>query len=241
MNKEELKEGLTAAFEKADTEKTGKVTLKQFQEILLATGEDEGDRKSYQNKGFVDGIMFALDVNEDGELTLEEIMKFADGMTDEMAIKSLKRWCENGDKDKDGFLTAKELQGVLMMMVPDEDESEIKDMIDFMIRMCGHNGSKKIKADVVVQWFTNPDEIDNNNDPKEKAKVMFRMFDTNLDGYLDKKELVGYMNQLSDDKEEDKEGDEAIGMLMKMMIAKFDEDEDGKLNYEEFEKFLEEN
>ena len=30
-------------------------------------------------------------------------------------------------------------------------------------------------------------------------------------------------------------------MLMKMMIAKFDEDEDGKLNYEEFEKFLEEN
>ena len=49
------------------------------------------------------------------------------------------------------------------------------------------------------------------------------------------------MNQLSDDKEEDKEGDAAIGMLMKMMIAKFDEDEDGKLNYEEFEKFLEEN
>jgi len=235
MNKEEL----TAAFEKADTEKTGKVTLKQFQEILLATGEDEEDRKSYQNKGFVDGIMFALDVNEDGELTLEEIMKFADGMTDEMAIKSLKRWVEKGDKDKDGFLTAKELKGVLMMMVPDEDESEIKDMIDFMIRLCGHNGSKKIKGDVVVQWFTNPDEIDNNNDPKEKAKVMFRMFDTNLDGYLDKKELVGYMNQLSGDDEEDKEGDAAVAMLMKMMIAEFDEDEDGKLSYEEFEKLME--
>merc|ERR1711915_787854 len=107
MNKEELKEGLTAAFEKTWAEKTGKVSLKQFQEILLATGEDEGDRKSYQNKGFVDGIMFALDVNEDGELTLEEIMKFADGMTDEMAIKSLKRWYLNskraeGCSDDDG-------------------------------------------------------------------------------------------------------------------------------------------
>jgi len=234
MNKEKLKE----AFEKADAEKTGKVTLKQFQEILLASMEDEDERKMCQNKGFVDGIMFALDVNEDGELTLEEIMKYADGFTEEQAIKSLKRWLENGDKDKDGFLTAKELKGVLMMMQPGEDESEMEDMIDFMIRMCGHNGSKKIKADAVVQFFTNPDEVDN-NDPKEKAKVMFRMFDTNLDGYLDKKELVGYMNQLSGDEEEDKEGDAALGMLMKMMIAEFDEDEDGKLSYEEFEKLME--
>merc|ERR1712198_152826 len=213
MDKEKLKE----AFEKADAEKTGKVTLKQFQEILLASMEDEDERKMCQNQGFVDGIMFALDVNEDGELTLEEIMKYADGFTEEQAIKSLKRWLENGDKDKDGFLTAKELKGVLMMMQPGEDESETEDMIDFMIRMCGHN------------------------DSKEKAKVMFRMFDTNLDGYLDKKELVGYMNQLSGDDEEDKEGDKAMEMLMKMMIAKFDEDEDGKLNFEEFEKFLEEN
>ena len=234
------KEKLTEAFEKADTEKTGKITLKQLQEILLATGEYEEDKKMYQSKGLVDGLLFALDDNEDGELTLEELLKFAgDGMDDEMGVKMFKRCVENADKDKDGFLTAKELKVMMLMMQLEEDEKELEEMIDFMIRMCSYDGSKKVKADVVVQYFTNPDEID--NDPKEKAKVMFRMFDTNLDGYLDKKELVGYMNQLSDDMEEDKEGDAAIGMLMKMMIAKFDEDEDGKLNYEEFEKFLEEN
>ena len=42
------KEKLTEAFEKADTEKTGKITLKQLQEILLATGECEDEKKMYQ-------------------------------------------------------------------------------------------------------------------------------------------------------------------------------------------------
>merc|ERR1712215_393869 len=236
------KEELTEAFEKADKEKTGKITLKQFQEVLIATEEYESDKKMYKNKGMVDALLFALDDNEDGELTLQELLKLADsGMDDEMGVKMFKRLVENADKDKDGFLTAKELKVMMLMMEPGEDDEEIEDMVDFMRRMCSHDGSKKVKADVVVQFFINPDEIEKSNDAKEKAKVMFRMFDTNLDGYIDKKELAGYMNQLSDDKEEDKEGDAAIGMLMKMMIAKFDEDEDGKLNYEEFEEFLEEN
>merc|ERR1712198_227825 len=209
------KEKLTEAFEKADKEKTGKITLKQFQEVLIATQEFESDKRMYQNKGMVDALLFALDDNEDGELTLQELLKYAgNDMDDEMGVKMCKRLIDNADKDKDGFLTAKEMKVLMLMMQPDEDEKELEEMISFMIRMLSRDGSKK-------------------------AKVMFRMFDTNLDGYLDKKELVGYMNQLSGDDEEDKEGDAALGMLMKMMIAKFDEDEDGQLNFEEFEKLME--
>merc|ERR1712198_558002 len=214
------KEKLTEAFEKADKEKTGKITLKQFQEVLIATEEYESDKRMYQNKGMVDALLFALDDNEDGELTLQELLKYAgNDMDDEMGVKMFKRLIDNADKDK----------------------KELEEMISFMIRMLSRDGSKKVKADVVLKYFTNPDEDNEDDDPKEKAKVMFRMFDTNLDGYLDKKELVGYMNQLSGDDEEDKEGDKAMEMLMKMMIAEFDEDEDGQLNFEEFEKFLEEN
>jgi len=235
------KEALTEAFEKADKEKTGKITLKQFQEVLIATEKYESDKKMYKNKGMVDALLFALDDNEDGELTLQELLKLADsGMDDEMGVKMFKRLVDNADKDKDGFLTAKEMKVMMLMMQPDEDEKELEEMISFMIRMMSRDGSKKVKTDVVVKYFTNDDD-EKDEDPKEKAKVMFRMFDTNLDGYLDKKELVGYMNHLSGDDEEDKEGDKALEMLMKMMIAKFDEDEDGKLNFEEFEKFLEEN
>merc|ERR1711915_1170368 len=235
------KEALTEAFEKADKEKTGKITLKQFQEVLIATEKYESDKKMYQSKGMVDALLFALDDNEDGELTLQELLKLADsGMDDEMGVKMFKRLVDNADKDKDGFFTAKEMKVMMLMMQPDEDEKELEEMINFMIRMMSRDGSKKVKTDVVVKYFTNDDD-EKDEDPKEKAKVMFRMFDTNLDGYLDKKELVGYMNHLSGDDEEDKEGDKALEMLMKMMIAKFDEDEDGKLNFEEFEKFLEEN
>jgi len=236
------KDTLTEAFEKADTEKTGKITLKQLQDILLATEEHKEEKQLCKNKGFVDAIFFSLDDNEDGVLTLEELLKYAnENMGERNDAKMFKRLVENADKDKDGFLTAKELKVMMLMMEPGEDDEEIEDMVDFMIRMCSHDGSKKVKADVVVQFFINPDEIEKSNDPKEKAKVMFRMFDTNLDGYIDKKELAGYMNEFSDDKEEDKEAKDAIGMLMKMIIAMYDEDEDGKLNYEEFEKFLEKN
>jgi len=230
------KEKLTEAFEKADTEKTGKITLKQLQEILLATGECEDEKKMYQNKGFVDGLLFALDDNEDGELTLEELLKYAgDDMTEEMGVKMIKRLVENADKDKDGFLTAKELKVLLMMLQPNEDEKRFEDMIDTIIRMCSHDGSRKVKPDAVVQFFTDPRELEKSRDPKKKAEVMFKMFDTNLDGYIDKKELAIYLKEFPDDKEDDKE---MIEMMMSFTIAMYDEDEDGKLNYEEFQKFL---
>ena len=122
------REKLTEAFEKADTEKTGKITLKQLQEILLATGECEDEKKMYQNKGFVDGLLCALDDNEDGELTLEELLKYAgdgDDMTDEMGVTMFKKCVENNDKDKDDFLTSKELKILILMLQPGEDEKEL--------------------------------------------------------------------------------------------------------------------
>merc|ERR1711872_888351 len=191
------KEKLTEAFEKIDTEKTGKVNLEQFQEILLAAGDDEDEIMMYQDKGMVDALLFAY------------------------------------DEDEDGFLTAKELKRFLMMLNPSEDDEEyIEHKVKVMIKMCCHDGSKKVKADVVVQFIIDPDSI--NNDPKEKAKVIFKMLDTNADGFLDKKELLGYMKQwMTDDEEEDME---VTAIVTKMMTAGLDED--GKLNFEEFKKIL---
>jgi len=227
------KEKLTEAFEKIDTEKTGKVNLEQFQEILLAAGDDEDEIKMYQDKGMVDALLFAYDENEDGMISIEELLKISDYMDDEISTKILKRCLENADKDKDGFLTAKELKRFLMMLNPSEDDEEyIEHKVKVMIKMCCHDGSKKVKADVVVQFIIDPDSI--NNDPKEKAKVIFKMLDTNADGFLDKKELLGYMKQwMTDDEEEDME---VTAIVTKMMTAGLDED--GKLNFEEFEKIL---
>jgi len=232
------KEKLMKAFEKVDTEKTGKVDLKQFQEILLSTGDSEDKRKMYQNKGLVDALLFAFDENEDGMLTLEELLKFSGEMTDELTIKMLKRCVENANKDKNGFLTATELKGLLMMLQPRDDEKYLEDQINLLIKMCSHDGSKKVKPDEVVQYLINLDEI--KKDPKEKAKVIFRMFDTNSDGYIDVREFYVYIYHVAGMEEEAKERDRGMENLMKIVIAEFDKDGDEKLNFEEFEKFLEE-
>ena len=56
-------------------------------------------------------------------------------------------------------------------------------------------------------------------------KGAFRAYDTNGDGYLDKKELTEVM-KLS--------GAPTDPKMMRMTMAMFDQDEDGKLNYQEF-------
>merc|ERR1711915_85833 len=228
------KENLIEAFEKIDEEKTGKINLEQLQEILLAAATDEDEILSYQNKGMVDALLFAYDENEDGMLSLEELLKMDDYMDDEISIKIIKRCVEHSDKDKDGFLTAKELKGFLMMLNPGEDDEKyIEHKVKVMTKMCCHDFSRKVKADVVVQFIIDPDEI--NIDPKEIAKAMFRMLDTNADGFLDKKELLGYMKRwMSDDEEEDME---VMAIVTKMTTAGFDED--GKVNFEEFKKIME--
>jgi len=229
------KENLIEAFEKIDTEKTGKVNLEQLQEILLAAATDEDEILSYQDKRMVDALLFAYDENEDGMLSLEELLKMDDYMDDEISIKIAKRCIEHADKDKDGFLTAKELKDFLMMLNPGEDdESYIKHKAKKMIKICCHDFSKKVKGDVVIQFMMDP-YAEIKADPKEIAKALFKMLDTNADGFLEKKELLGYMKQwMSDDEEEDVE---LMAIVTKLMTAGFDED--GKLNFEEFEKILE--
>ena len=67
-----------------------------------------------------------MDDNDDGELTLGKLLKHAgDDMTDEMVVTMFKRCVENNDKDKDDFLTSKELKILMLMMQPGEDEKEL--------------------------------------------------------------------------------------------------------------------
>ena len=72
-------------------------------------------------------------------------------------------------------------------------------------------------------------------DPKEEAKMMFKMFDSNTDGFISKKELAGFLKEMAGDDDED---DSMIRMMSNVMLASADEDEDGKLNYEEFSKMM---
>ena len=58
------------------------------------------------------------------------------------------------------------------------------------------------------------------------------MYDVDGNGYISKKELARFM-QISDDYDDDK-ADFGTKMMVEMIMMMVDQDEDGKLNYEEF-------
>merc|ERR1712198_684630 len=222
------KEALKAAFDKADKDGTGKLSMKQFQAVMIELSEDEDERKQAQTEGFVEMVMSAIDNDGDKMVSYEELLVLIgeSEVDDKQMFKNMVVAA-----DGDGFLTAEELKTMCMKMDPEEDDHDM--MINMIIRMCSTDGTRKVKAEEVVSYFIDgPKE----KSPQEEAKMMFKMFDTNGDGYIDKKELVKYMKEMVCDEDDD---DSDLKFMMKLMVASADEDEDGKLNYEEFTKMME--
>merc|ERR1712055_876889 len=193
----------------------------------LADTDDK--REQAKNEGVVEMMMASVDGNGDKTLTLEELIKL---MNEEMDYElMLKNLIKSADKDCDGLISANELKSMMMKMNP-EDEDHDK-MVNMTIRMCAHDASRKIKPEELMSFMIDGPK---KKDPKEDAKRMFRMFDTDGDGFLGKKEFHAYFKEMMGDDDDD---DSFIKMTAAMMIASADEDEDGKLNYEEFTKMLE--
>merc|ERR1712243_292116 len=212
--KPERKSQVEKAFANADKDGSGTLSINQFMEAMQELAEDDDEKEDFKNKGMCEMVIAAVDGDGDKAVTLEELMKV-----------------KNEDKDGDGLISAEELKTLMLKMDPEEDDVDMT--VNMIIRMCSHDSSKKIKPDELISFFT---EGPKKEDPKEEAKRMFRMFDTNKDGYIDKKELAGYFKEMMGDDDED---DSMLRMMSNMMLASADEDEDGKLNYEEFTKMME--
>merc|ERR1712013_577879 len=217
--KPERKIQVEKAFANADKDGTGTLSINQFMEAMQELTEDD-EKEDFKNKGLVEIVIMSVDGDGDKAVTLEELMKVInEEMDDEMMFRNL---IKNADKDGDGLINAEELKTLMMKMDPEEDDIEMT--VNMMIRMCAHDASKKIKPDELIAFFTGGPKKE---DPKEEAKRMFRMFD--------KKELAGYFKEMMGDDDED---DSTLRMMSNMMLASADEDEDGKLNYEEFTKMM---
>merc|ERR1711971_874755 len=224
------KDAIKKAFAKADTDDNGKLSMTELKVAMLELADDE-DRAMAKNEGCLEMVMAMVDGDGDKMLTCEELLKLiGDNEVDE--TETLRRMVNAADKDGDGFLTAAELKAMMMKMDPEDEDNDM--MINMIIRVCDTDGTQKVKAEEVVSFMVNggPKE----KDPKEEAKMMFRMFDTNKDGFISKKELAGFLKEMGGDDEED---DSILKMMSNVMLAGADEDEDGKLNYEEFTKMME--
>ena len=227
------KEEVSQAFAKADKDENGKLTIKEFADIMLELAEDDEDRKLAENDSSLEMIMGMVDADGDKMVSLEELLRLLEiGNTDdedgkELAINMIKA----ADKDGNGYLTAGELKELLMKMDP-QDEEDMDETVAMFIKMGSANGDKKLKVEEAIKLFTADPKKE---DPKERFKTMFRMCDCDGNGVVSKKELSTFMSSMGGDDDDDKS---TSRMIIGMMMSMHDEDEDGVLNFHEFCKMM---
>ena len=138
---------------------------------------------------------------------------------------------ENGRNDKNGQRDKCHVELPLPLMIKIDPSckksKDIDEKIDIVIKMTAIGGDNKVKIEEVIKLFTGKKE-----DPRQMMGAMFRMYDVDGNGYISKKELARFM-QISDDYDDDK-ADFGTKMMVEMIMMMVDQDEDGKLNYEEF-------
>merc|ERR1711936_963809 len=180
--------------------------------------------------------MFVAVADRDGDnlINLDELLyifELGDEKPEkkEMFTKMLKA----ADTDKNGFISANELKTFATTLKLEDDEDEIEEMVKMFMMMGDSDGDRKLSIEELVTFFT---EGPKKEDPKEEMKRMFRMHDTNDDGFISKKEVLGFFKMMGFVDEDDTPAE--ARMMINMMVSQSDEDKDGKLSYEEFCKLM---
>ena len=146
--------------------------------------------------------------------------------------EEIKQAFEKADSTGDGKLTFAQIKEILAAFAPEGENKgpEFDRLADMVCHMADLNGDKMIDfGEIIMFFFGDP------TSEKNQARTMFRMADTNGDGYVNKKELKEFLKMAGGD------GDAPPDSEIRMMVAMFDNDDDGKLNYEEFNNMMEGN
>merc|ERR1712183_859207 len=217
------KQQVRQAFYKADSDGNGKLTVEEFKVAMLELGDDP---ESMKDKDKMEMIISVLDSDGDNMISLEEFFIIFNCEKEGNEKQRLMNMIRSADKNKDGFISAKEMKELSKKMGGGMFETE-KDF-QMLLMMADLDGDRKISIEEMASVFTDEPK---KKDPKEDAKGMFRMCDVDGDGYISKKEIVKFfkiMDLVSDD------DDPQLKMMINMIMAEADKDKDGKLNYEEF-------
>ena len=142
-------------------------------------------------------------------------------ITDEQK-KELQDVFDQFDKDKDGKISAKELENAMQSMGQTPTGEEINEMM----REVDLNQDGKIDFDEFMSLM-----IKNSPDTQTEEEVInaFRVFDKEGNGLISSAELKHIMMTIGD-KMTEEEADE--------MVNEDDIDEDGMINYEEFVRMM---
>ena len=151
-------------------------------------------------------------------------------------IEVLNSAFKNADKEAKGKLSVSEFKEVLIAVIDEEmfghDNFEVDISMGMFFRAADRDGDGMVDWEELIKWFKDDE------DPEEKMRTSFRIFDVNRNGKICKNELEN-LRKLFGDGENEPETEETWEMINKIM-KKFDEDGDGVLNYQEFSKLMKE-
>ena len=145
----------------------------------------------------------------------------SDSLTEDK-INEFKEAFEIFDKDKDGYITTKELGDIMKNLGQTPSEAELQDMIN-EVDIDG-NGTIDFKEFLGLMARKMRD-----NDSEEELIEAFKVFDRDGNGLISNVELQHVMTSLGENVTMD-EVDE--------MIKEADLDGDGYINYEEFVRMI---
>ena len=135
---------------------------------------------------------------------------------------------KKADESGTGQLNFNQLKSLMLAMATEEQKIEggVDQVADLIMKMADINGDKMVDYEELVKFI-----YDEETDPKEKMREAFRLCDTDRDGFICKKELAEFLKLAGND-----EGETGLETNQKIsvMMALFDQDGDGKLNYQEF-------
>lgn len=152
-------------------------------------------------------------------------------------LKDLRTAFDLLDRNRDGRVTANELQFMLKNLgINVRDE-----LIDDLIKEASHSGNGLINEAEFLQWVGRIQAIrdeqeesaaskhDENDDVTEDLIAAFRVFDRDGNGFITRDELQTAMEMI---------GESLTETQLSQLLAIADLDKDGKINYEEFTRLL---
>eukprot|EP00091_Calanus_sinicus_P020666 TRINITY_DN5785_c0_g1_i1.p1 TRINITY_DN5785_c0_g1~~TRINITY_DN5785_c0_g1_i1.p1 ORF type:complete len:189 (-),score=91.73 TRINITY_DN5785_c0_g1_i1:13-504(-) len=132
-------------------------------------------------------------------------------------LEGMRDTFREADKDKSGKLNLRELEKLVLAM-----SGMKKEFAEMILKHADHDRDMMINYEELVNMFAY-------DDPEDKVKAMYRMYDTDKDGSISKRELAKLMSM----------GESQIGSgMMSLVWSMADEDGDGRLDYDEFCKLL---
>ena len=137
-------------------------------------------------------------------------------------ITELKEAFEIFDKDRDGYITTKELGDIMKKLGQTPSEAELQDMIN-EVDIDG-NGTIDFKEFLGLMARKMRD-----SDSEEELIEAFKVFDRDGNGLISADELLNVMTSL---------GENATMEEIEELIKESDYDGDGFINYEEFVKLI---